>query len=104
MKADPPLFAENAGATLERAIEVFTTRGNQYGDTWRDCQWLTLRAVAAELAERKISGVYDCIAAAVLCDLKYQRLQGGWNEDHLVDGINYQAYLVEAMRKVRRAK
>ncbi len=97
-----PLFTENARETLKRAIETFAARGEQYGDTWRDCQHLTLRAVFTELLGQELPfEICDCIAAAVLCDVKYQRLQGGWHEDHLIDGINYQAYLVEAMRRLR---
>lgn len=92
------LFEENALATLDRVKSTFTERGQQYGDTWRDCQWLALRAVAFQLGVAIPPECLRPLAAAVLVDVKYQRLQGGFKDDHLVDGIAYAANLAEEMR------
>lgn len=43
---------------------------------------------------------YRAISSAALVDVKYQRLEGGWNPDHLVDGINYMAFLHDEMREI----
>lgn len=96
-----PLFEQRVTATLKRATDTFRTRGDQYGDTWRDCQWLKLRAVLFQMFGMKPT-ITQCraMALASLGDVKYQRLQGGYNGDHLVDGINYDAALHEEMIEV----
>lgn len=95
-----PLFAARADATLDRVRDTYAGRGLQYGDTWRDCQWLMLRAVVRRAGMGNLCAA-ECrrIAAAVLCDVKYQRMMGGFNDDHLIDGIAYQALLAEEMKE-----
>lgn len=95
-----PLFAARANATLNRARDTYSVRGAQYGDTWRDCQWLTLRAVSGRLFVGRLTDS-ECrrLAAAVLVDVKHQRMQGGYKDDNLIDGINYAALLAEEMRQ-----
>lgn len=98
-----PLFEQRVTETLKRATDTFRTRGDQYGDTWRDCQWLKLRAVLFTTLGLKISPAQcRAIALASLGDVKYQRMQGGYAEDHLIDGINYDAALASEMREVYR--
>jgi hypothetical protein len=96
-----PLFEENASATLARVQRIFRERGEEYGDTWRHSQYLILRAVYKEIfGEALESRFCAALAAAVLCDVKYQRNEGGYNQDSLDDGINYMAFLAEEMRKI----
>jgi hypothetical protein len=103
LKAAVPLFDQRVTATLKRCTDTLRERGDQYGDTWADCQWLKLRAVLFSLWGMKISAT-QCRALALACfsDMKYQRLQGGYTPDHLIDGINYDAALAEEMQAVYR--
>jgi len=94
----PNLFKENAVATLAQVHETFCQRGGEYGDTWRNCQWLAVKAVARRLGITLTTEQARKIAAAVLVDVKYQRLEGGYKEDSLIDGIAYEANLVAEMK------
>lgn len=96
------LFESNAEATIKRVQATFRERGGEYGDTWEDCQWLALRAVAKERGVTIPGDSLRAIAAAVLVDVKYQRLQGGWKDDSVIDGIAYQANLAEEMQPVKQ--
>ena len=97
-----PLFEQNAGATLSGCIRTFRQRGEEYGDTWAHSQHLTLRAVFKELTGDELPlRICRALAAAVLVDVKYQRMEGRFKGDSLVDGINYAAFLVEEMRKLK---
>lgn len=97
----PALFAQRADATLKRCKEIYSNRGDQYGDTWRDCQWLKLKAILFTMFGMKPT-VSQCraMALASLADVKYSRFLGGYNEDHVIDGINYDAALAEEMREI----
>jgi hypothetical protein len=96
-----PLFEENASVTLSRAQRIFRERGDQYGDTWRHCQHLTLRAVYKEITGDELPLAWcAALACAAFCDVKYQRNEGGYREDTLDDQINYLAFLAEEMRKL----
>lgn len=102
-----PLFEQRCKATFDAACATFRERGDQYGDTWRDCQWLALRAVIFQmfgLGLKPTTGQCRALAAAALVDVKHQRFQGGWNPDHAIDGINYQALLAEEMRQIWSCK
>lgn len=94
-----PLFTSALKKRLNKAIEIVDQRGKQYGDTLKDCQWLVMRAVYDELycyiSKWTSDEFFRSLAIAALCDIKYQRFQGGWNEDNIDDGINYQAILPE---------
>jgi hypothetical protein len=96
-----PLFEQRCNATFSAAKRIFRERGDQYGDTWRHSQHLALKAVLEKLYEIE-PGNIECqaLAAAVLVDVKYQRLEGGWNADHAHDAINYEAFLADAMREL----
>ncbi len=92
-----PLFDSNAKATLGRVSEIFQQRGGDYGDTWRDCQWLAIKAVSRKLGLNLTHDQCRKIAAAALFDVKYQRLQGGYKDDSIIDGIAYGANLAAEM-------
>lgn len=96
-----PLFEQRVTATLKRCTDTFRARGDQYGDTWRDCQHLALRAAIFQMFGLKPTKVQcEALSAGVMVDLKYQRLQGGYDRDHPIDGVNYLAYFEDAMRDV----
>jgi hypothetical protein len=94
-----PLFNSACKKRLNKAIEIVDQRGQQYGDTLRDCQWLIFKSVYKTISgyphELITSEYARALAIAALCDIKYQRFQGGWNEDNIDDGINYQSILPE---------
>lgn len=92
------LFNHNATSTLDRVRATFDERGAEYGDTWRDCQWLAAMAVAREIGIGLTRDQARKIAAGVMLDIKYQRLQGGYKDDSVIDGIAYAANLAEEMR------
>ena len=96
-----PLFEQLVEQGHARALAVCTQRGAQYGDSWRACPWLVLRAVLRCLgyAEGLSPNQLRIIALAALCDVKYARLAGGWKADTAVDLGNYLAALEAAMRQ-----
>ena len=99
--SDKPLFQRRAEPTLQLAQDTFRTRGDQYGDTWQDCQWLKLKAVLFTTYGMKPSDSQcRAMALAAYADMKYQRMQGGYAEDHILDGINYDAALATEMREI----
>ena len=92
-----PLFEERVNATLDRCTDIFTNRGAEYGDTWAEARFLVLQSVLNKM-EYKIDSIhFKAIAAAVLVDIKYWRNLGGYKDDSMIDGINYQALLAEEM-------
>ena len=95
------LFPELALSTLKKVEATFNQRGEEYGDTWRDCQWLNLRAVLKELGIEVSDYALRPIVLAGLVDLKHQRMQGGWKYDNPIDGIAYTAALAEEMRRLQ---
>jgi len=88
-----PLFDSNASKTLAKVSATFNQRGNEYGDTWRDCQWLNMKAAAGLAGLTLDTATARLLAAAALSDVKYQRMQGGWKDDTIVDRIAYDANL-----------
>jgi hypothetical protein len=103
-----PMFDTLCKRRLGKAIAVCEERGNQYGDTLRNGQWLASRAVARKfndwgLTILSIASDTSCARAlsiAGLVDIKYQRFEGGYKVDNLDDGINYSAVLVELMHEL----
>ncbi len=94
-----PLFESHALATFDRAKATFVGRGNEYGDTWRDCQFLKMKAVASALRCEIKPEHFRALATAAFCDMKYWRfLSGEFKDDNLIDGMNYDAFLAEEMR------
>lgn len=94
------LFPELATSTLAKVQATFEQRGGEYGDTWRDCQWLTTKAICKELGVEVSEYALRAIALATLVDVKHQRMQGGWKGDNLIDGIAYSAALAEEMERL----
>lgn len=95
-----PLFERRAMASMKRAQSIFQGRGLEYGDTWKDARFLTMKAVAKELGIEIKDELYNAFACAALCDLEYERMSGGYKDDSLIDGINYSAYLAELMQEL----
>jgi hypothetical protein len=93
-----PMFELRADATFERARDTYAGRGTEYGDTWRECQFIKMKAVARALGIDIKPEHLRAIATAAFCDMKYWRLIGGYLDDSIVDGINYDAFLAEEMR------
>jgi hypothetical protein len=100
-KRTEPMFERRANATLKRVTATFGQRGTEYGDTLADCQWLAMKATARELGVIIPDEFLRAIAVAALVDIKYQRLQGGYKDDTVVDGIAYGAVYAEEMRVLK---
>lgn len=94
-----PIFETFADATLNRVRGTYATRGTEYGDTWRNAQWLALKATRDQLGLNIPDSALRAVAAAVLVDVKYQRLEGGFKDDSIVDGIAYSALWAEEMQQ-----
>lgn len=94
-----PIFETYADTTLNRVRGTYATRGTEYGDTWRNAQWLALKATRDELGLSIPDSALRAVAAAVMVDVKYQRLEGGFKDDSVVDGIAYNALWAEEMQQ-----
>jgi hypothetical protein len=92
-----PLFEHHADKTLDRVRETYACRGTQYGNTWKNMQWLALKATLRKFDIVAPDDKLRAIGAAALCDVKYQRLEGGYKDDTVVDGIAYNALWAEEM-------
>lgn len=99
-----PLFETRALESFDRAKSTFVGRGDEYGDTWRECRFLKMRAVARELGLNIPDKCLRALAAAAFCDMKYWRLLGGYKDDSIIDGINYDAFLAAEMRQLKDDK
>lgn len=95
-----PLFEKRALASIARVTATFGQRGNEYGDTMRDCQWLALRAAAKQLGIDIPLEKARAIAIAGMVDIKYQRLQGGYKDDSVIDGVAYATFLADEMQEL----
>lgn len=106
-----PLFEQLLERRLGKAIKIGNERGNQYGDTLANGQWLVTLSVLREFwswglnigdfeINERGTDLARALAIAGLVDVKYQRFEGGFKEDHLDDGINYQAVLAELMKEL----
>lgn len=96
-----PLFEQRANATIERVRQTFGQRGSEYGDTWRNCRFVVMKAIARDLKLSIPDDCYRALATAAFIDMKYQRSEGGYKEDSLIDGIAYQAFLADEMRELK---
>lgn len=94
-----PLFDTNATETLKQVEDTFCQRGGEYGDTWRNGQWLAIKAVAKTMGIALNPEQARKLVAAALVDVKYQRLEGGYKEDTIIDGIAYSANLAAEMKR-----
>ena len=96
-----PLFEQNAETALNRSHSTFCQRGHEYGDTWRHSQHLCLRVAYRKLTNRDLPIEFcNALASAVMVDMKYQRMEGGYKDDTLIDAIAYQAFHAEEMRNL----
>jgi hypothetical protein len=102
------MFDDLCKRRLGKAISVCEQRGEEYGDTLRNGQWLVSRSVARQLADWGLTmgainvepSLARALAIAGLVDIKYQRFEGGYKVDNLDDGINYSAVLAELMHEL----
>lgn len=101
-RTTPATFERLADATLARCRAVYAQRGASYGDTWLKTPFNALDAVTRKLGYVVERRHMRAIAAAVLVDIKYERLVGGYSDDSIVDGINYAAVLAEEMRELSK--
>src|SRR5690606_2318918 len=104
MPRQTPIFEEFTAASAQRRTAIYKQRGDEYGDTWRNCQFLIAKAVAKKLGFNIPHDHLRAIVTAGFCDMKYQRFEGGFKYDHLEDGPNYQDFLNEAMRRIEADK
>lgn len=95
-----PAFEQNADASLARAKAIYAQRGSEYADTWGHCQFLAMKAVAKQLGIKIDEKYFRALATAAFVDMKYQRLEGGYKDDSVMDGMAYAAFLAEEMRKL----
>jgi hypothetical protein len=106
-----PLFDDLADATLERVNQTYTHthengRGAQYGDTMRECRFLTQTAVERELVQLDYDETCTpqtwglAVFLAGMVDMKLERMRGGYKDDNLVDLIAYAAALAELMKRL----
>lgn len=100
MSADQQLFEQRASATLKRVAGIYSQRGGEYSDTWKEAQFLKMKAVARKLGAQIPQDAFRAIACAAFCDMKYARLAGGYKEDSIDDGIAYDAFLADEVRSV----
>ena len=96
-----PKFESNADATLDRVRATYSQRGGEYSDTYATCRYYKMRSVAKELGYEISDAHFRALSVAGLCDMKDERLSGGWKEDSMIDGIAYDAFLVEEMRLLK---
>ena len=96
-----PLFEEYTLATMERAKQTFVGRGAEYGNTWKDCNFLKMKAVARALNLTIPDEAFRALATAGFLDMKYWRNLGGFKDDSLIDEMNYDGFLAEDMRRLK---
>lgn len=97
---DPGLFVRSATAALDKVKSTFCQRGTEYHDTWQECPFIVMKAVAKKLGVVVPDDAWRAMAAAAFVDMKHQRLQGGWKVDSVVDGIAYAGFLSEEVEAV----
>jgi len=90
-------FERNATESLKKVSAVFSQRGGEYADTWENGRWLALIAVAKSIGISLSHNEARRIGAAAMFDVKYSRLEGGYKEDSIIDGIAYAANLIAEM-------
>jgi hypothetical protein len=95
-----PTFETFAAATIERATGTYTQRGQEYKDSWAAPATNMLDAVCSKLGVNIPEESKRAIMLAVLVDVKYNRLVGGYKDDTVIDMINYELVLAEAMQRM----
>lgn len=97
-----PMFETYADASLARTRSTYAQRGTEYGDSWKSAQWLTLKAVCKKLGISIPDEHLAAVAVAGLCDVKYNRLEGGYKDDTIIDSIAYHGLLAEIMERLNK--
>lgn len=100
LKSTTPIFESHTLTSLDRAKAIFAGRGTEYGDTWRECQFIKMKSVARALGVEINEKHFRALATAAFSDMKYWRLLGGYKDDSVIDGINYDAFLAEEMQQL----
>lgn len=59
-----------------------------------------MKAVASKFCLHINPRLMRAIALAALVDVKYQRGEGGYKDDNIVDGVAYQLVLAEEIRQL----
>jgi hypothetical protein len=99
-----PIFEQFTDTSLERAKSIYQGRGMEYGDTWRECNFIKMKAVARELGIEVHDRCFRALATAAFLDMKYWRNLGGYKDDSLIDEINYDGFLAEEMKQLMSNK
>lgn len=98
MRCPPMKFEENALKSLARVEAIFCERGTQYADTMLHCQFLFMQAVRdrfeLDIPDEFLRALY--VAGAV--DVKYARMEGGYKDDNVMDGVAYQLFLAQEVK------
>lgn len=95
-----PTFETYVEDTLNRATSICTQRGTEYKDSWANPSTKMLDAVCANLKVEIPEYAKRAIMLAVLVDVKYNRLDGGYKDDTILDSINYNAALAAEMQRL----
>lgn len=96
-----PTFESHMEATLKRATGICTQRGTEYKDSWANPSTKMMDAVASKLGFIIPQQYKRALMLAVLVDVKYNRLDGGYKDDSVIDSINYNAVLAEEMEQLQ---
>jgi hypothetical protein len=95
-----PLFEKLANATLDETRETYSTRGTQYGDTWKEARFVLVEAVLKKCGITLDENQTRALVLAALSDVKYWRNIGGLKHDSLIDGIAYTAAFASEVKKL----
>jgi hypothetical protein len=99
-----PIFETFADRTLGRVRGTYAQRGTEYGDSWRNCQWLAMKATCRALGLSIPEDSLRALAVASLYDVKYQRLEGGYKDDSVIDAMAYGGLWAEEMKQILEAR
>jgi hypothetical protein len=100
MNTNQPIFETYADLSFGRVRATYAQRGTEYGDSWRNCQWLAMRATCRKLGIEIPEKLLRALAVAALYDVKYQRLEGGYKDDSVIDAMAYGGLWAEEMRRL----
>ena len=104
MAVDDGLFVRNTKKTVKEVLAVITERAKQYGDSWSEVEYLTFKAIIKKITNNQVIPSNDecrAMAAAIMCDIKYHRLKGGYKKDTIIDLISYESFLASQMETLK---
>jgi hypothetical protein len=102
MNTTQPIFETYADLSFGRVRATYAQRGTEYGDSWRNCQWLAMKATCRKLGIDVPERLLRALAVAALYDVKYQRLEGGYKDDSVIDAMAYGGLWAEEMRRLEK--